>query len=163
MDSPAPARPKTLNLAPGAQAVINGAIVTAAESCRLNVEPGAFVLVSGLPTPERAKVHDARQELYLSLLDLIRRPRADDEETIRLFRLLSDVAAQGTDQEAKQDCMTCCSALMAGRLVEASRPAARLASSSLAAAKRKTPLASATREVIEASAGNPRGFVNTQP
>ena len=117
---PEAARPQTLTLAPGAQAVINGALVTASVPCTLEVGSGAYVF-SGRRL-WRDPMHNPHEELYFSILEVAGDDDRFLEERFRLFALLSQVVVQDRTHEAQQECAFCASALLTGKR------AARLAS-----------------------------------
>ena len=152
MDTLAPfasRRSRSLALARGSQVVINGAIVTASQPCTIQVEAGAYILAGSAMAHRNAKASDSRQELYLSLLDMGGNPTPNGEEFARLYCLLSEIAADGADQQAQQDCSQCCAALMMRRIEAATHFAASLASSSLAQPQQPKSKAQTKRHVSE--------------
>ena len=139
--SPAP-KPQTIHLATGAQAIINGAIVTANSECTFEVGSGGFVLTGRSLWRNRDPLRNPREELYFSMIDASTSKERFEEERFRLFMLLSQVVAQDRTHEAQKECALCASALLAGNAEEATKSASRLASERLGGtitARRRTP------------------------
>ena len=122
---------KTVHLAPGAQAVINGALVSAREACTLEVGSGAYVMTGRSHWPSRNPLRNPRDELYFSLLDCSSDEARFHKERFRLFRLLSEVVAHDRTYEGQRECTQCAAALMSGDRRAAVQSAARMASKSL--------------------------------
>ncbi|MEM8724213.1 MAG: hypothetical protein AAGE86_01700 [Pseudomonadota bacterium] len=124
-DNPSPQR---IKLEEGAQAVINGALVTAAGPCELEIGAGSFVVtgrtLDRMPTPAR----NPREELYFSVLEASADEDRFAEARFRLFGLLAQVVQQDRSYQGQRECAACAAALMAGKSSEAVRCAARLAS-----------------------------------
>lgn len=120
--------PQTITLAAGAQAVINGALVTAKGSCELEIGAGSFVVtgraLDRMPTPLR----NPREELYFSILEASTDDERFVEARFRLFSLLAQVVQHDRTYQGQRECAACAAALMAGNAAEAVRCAARLAS-----------------------------------
>jgi len=129
--------PQTVHLAAGAQAVINGALVTAVEPCTLQVGSGAYVLTGRGLWRERQALRNPRDELYFSLLECAADQERFHSERFRLFRLLGEVVAQDRTHEAQRECAMCAAAIMGSDGEEAVESAARLASQSLVNARRR--------------------------
>ena len=133
-------RTQTVHLGPGAQAVINGALVCAREACTLEVGAGAYVLAGRSVWPSRDPLRNPCDELYFSLLDC----SADEDrflsERFRLFGLLSEVVAQDRSYEGQRECSQCAAALMAGDRHAAVQSAARMASSALEVGHTRTKM-----------------------
>ncbi|MEE4289956.1 MAG: hypothetical protein V2J14_11335 [Erythrobacter sp.] len=123
--------PQTIELAAGAQAVINGALVTAREACTLEVGSGASVLTGRALWPSRRRLHSPSDELYFSLLDCSADPVRFAAERFRLYGLLGEVVAQDRSHEGQRECSLCAAALMAGDARGAVESAARMASTAL--------------------------------
>lgn len=121
-----PSQPQVLNLAPGGQAVINGALITAQNACSIDVGSGAYVF-SGR-TLWRDDLRNPHEELYFSVLEASRTADRFAEEQFRLFALLSQVVTQDRSHDAQKECALCASALLTGKREDATRSAARLAS-----------------------------------
>jgi len=117
-----------ISLAEGAQAVINGALVTALEPCELEVGAGSFVVTGRTIDRSRVNLRNPREELYFSILEA----SADEERfanaQFRLFGLLAQVVAQDCTYHGQRECAAFAAALMAGDSSEAVRCASRLAS-----------------------------------
>lgn len=122
---------QTVHLAPGAQAVINGALVSARESCTLEVGSGAYVLTGRALWPTRNAIRNPKDELYFSLVECSADPELFEAERFRLFGLLGEVVAQDRTHEGQRECALCAAALMAGDRAEAVLSAARMASSAM--------------------------------
>ena len=117
-----------VRLAEGAQAVINGALVTASCPCEIEVCAGAFVLTGRALDRHPAALRNPREELYFSLLEAGAGDERFAEARFRLFGLLSQVVAQEVSYQGQRECSACAAALMTGDAEEAVRCAARLAS-----------------------------------
>lgn len=120
-------RTQTVQLAAGAQAVINGALVTVRQDCTLEVGAGAFVLTGRGLWHGRGKVRHPSEELYFSLLDCGSDDARFHDERFRLFGLLSEVVAQDRSYEAQRECAQCAAALMGNDIKAAVQSAARMA------------------------------------
>ena len=124
-DEPPP--PQTLHLVGGAQAVINGAIVTATEDCTLEVGSGAFVVAGRTLHPGNEALRNPHDELYLSLLECsVDRPRFEAKRE-RLFRLLAYVIGKDPSHTAQRECAMCAAAMDMGDISAAVESASRLA------------------------------------
>lgn len=128
---PAKTSPQSVHLAAGAQAVVNGALVTAKTDCELEVGSGAVVFTGRALWRTRDAAHHPSEELYFSLLEASANPKRFENERYRLFRLLSQVVAQERTHEAQRECTLCASALLAGNAEDATQSASRLASERL--------------------------------
>ncbi|MDJ0978378.1 MAG: hypothetical protein QNI87_07565 [Erythrobacter sp.] len=141
----APPYVQTVHLAPGGQAVINGALVCAREACTLEVGSGAFVLTGPALGPARDSLCNPRDELYFSLLDC----GADEDrfaaERFRLFELIGGVLGQDRGHETQRECGQCAAALMAGDVKAAVESAARMASATLDYDRPRTRVSNAAR------------------
>lgn len=124
-----------VTLAPGAQAVINGALVTAREACVLEVGAGAFVMTGRALWRDGYAAKDPCHELYFSILEASADQDRFAEAQFRLFRLLGEVVASQRTYEAQKECALCASALLAGHIQDAVDSAARLSAARLAADK----------------------------
>jgi hypothetical protein len=132
-ESPWPPPIQTLHLAAGAQAVINGALITASEDCTIEVGAGAFVLTGRALWPRRDALRNPCDELYLSLIDCRGDEKRFEAERLRLFGLLSAVCAQDSGVENQRECARCVAALLEGDARAAVASAARLASNRIEA------------------------------
>ena len=135
---PSSPSPHIVQLTSGAQAVINGALVTAKGDCTLEVGAGAYVLTGRALWPTRSAIQNPADELYFSLLDC----SADEErfaaERFRLFGLLGEVVAHDRSYECQRECAQCAAALMAGDCAAAVQSAGRMASNNLKGAPTRT-------------------------
>lgn len=122
---------QTVHLVPGAQVVINGALVTARDACALEVGSDAFVLTGRAASHDDASMRNPRDELYFSLLDCSADEARFTQERFRLYRLLGEVVAQDRTYEAQRECSQCAAALMAGDARAAVESAGRLAAERL--------------------------------
>ncbi|QUL37369.1 hypothetical protein [Erythrobacter sp. JK5] len=123
--------PQRIVLAEGAQAVINGALVTALAPCTIEVGAGAFVL-SGRALSVSNPLRNPREELYFSALEAGTDAARFDDARFRLFNLLAQVVAHEPSYQGQRECAACAAALMAGNADDTIRSAARLASERLA-------------------------------
>lgn len=119
---------RKVHLAAGAQAVINGALVTAIGPCELEVGAGSFVLTSHLANRQLSDVRAPREELYFSMLDASTDEERFAEARFRLFGLLAQVVVHDRTYQGQRECTACAAAIMAGNIEESVRSAARLAS-----------------------------------
>ena len=119
-------RPQLIVLEAGAQAVINGALVTANEPCSLEVGSGAFVLTGRAMRRPRQSLRNPREELYFSMLDASANADRFAESQFRLFGLLAEVVAQDRSHQGQRECALCAAALIAGDADEAVRSASRI-------------------------------------
>ncbi|MEM1195472.1 MAG: hypothetical protein AAGH57_05165 [Pseudomonadota bacterium] len=133
-----PPATQIVHLAPGAQAVINGALVSAREACTLEVGAGAHVLTGRALWPAHNALRNPSDELYLSLIDCLVDEDRFFAERFRLFALLGEVAAQDQTFENQSECSQCAAALMAGDPQTAAQSAARMASCGLETARSRT-------------------------
>jgi len=136
-----PPPPQIVHLAPGSQAVINGALVSAREACTLEVAAGAYILTGRELWPAHAGPRNPSDELYFSLLDCAGDEDRFDEERFRLFALLGEVAAKSGFIARRAECSQCAAALMAGDVQSALDSAARMASSGLEDGRTRTTVA----------------------
>ncbi|MDJ0641175.1 MAG: hypothetical protein QNJ15_00020 [Erythrobacter sp.] len=120
--------PQKVRLTAGAQAVINGALVTAVGPCELEVGAGSFVLTGRWAGRSPAAMRAPREELYFSMLDASVDDERFAESRFRLFGLLAQVVAQERSYQGQRECSSCAAAIMAGDIDESVRSAARLAS-----------------------------------
>ena len=127
-----------VHLEPGAQVVINGALVCAREACALEIGAGAFVLAGRALFGDDNAVHNPCDELYFSLLDCVADAERFYADRFRLFALLGEVAAQEGLIERHREGPRCAAALMAGDVETAVESAARMASSGMETARRHT-------------------------
>ena len=118
-----------VHLAPGAQAAINGALVSAREACTLEVAPGAYVHTGRARWPSGDDLRGPREELYFSLLECGPHAERFEDERVRLFGLVNEVAARDPSLKTQRECARCVAALMLGDAKVAVECAARLASS----------------------------------
>ncbi|MEM6495057.1 MAG: hypothetical protein AAF650_11840 [Pseudomonadota bacterium] len=137
-ESSTPPTTRTVHLAPGAQAVINGALVSAREACTLEVGAGAYVLTGRALWPAHSALRNPCDELYFSLLDCLVDEDRFFDERFRLFALLGEAAAQDGTLERQSECSRCAAALMAGDPHLAVQAAARMASCGLETARLRT-------------------------
>ncbi|MEM7665478.1 MAG: hypothetical protein AAF250_06435 [Pseudomonadota bacterium] len=120
-------QPQLVTLDAGAQAVINGALVTAIGPCRFEVGSGVFVLTGNALHRGKGSLRNPREELYFSMLEASAGPERFAEARLRLFRLLAEVVAQDRTHQGQRECALCAAALMAGKASDAVRSAARIA------------------------------------
>lgn len=120
--------PQIITLAEGAQAVINGALITAKCDCELEIGAGSFVVTGRALDRAPSPVRNPREELYFSVLDAGTDDHRFAEARFRLFRLLAQVVTQERSYQGQRECAACAAALMANDPAEAVRCAARLAS-----------------------------------
>jgi len=147
--TPGPAtKPHIVNLAAGGQAVINGALVTATEACRIQVGSGAFVLTGRALWRSRNGLRNPREELYFSMLDAAISDARFEAERFRLFALLSQVVAQDRTHQGQAECTLCARALLAGNSDEAVESAARLAAEAIEPNRRVPGQRSERREAM---------------
>ncbi len=124
-DQPPPHR---ITLAAGAQAVINGALVTATGPCEFEVGAGSFVVTGrALDRPQQA-LRNPHEELYFSMLDASTDADRFAEARFRLFGLLAQVVAHDRTYHGQRECAALAAALIAGDASEAVRCASRFAS-----------------------------------
>lgn len=133
-----PPPPQIVHLAPGSQAVINGALVSAREACTLEVATGAYILTGRELWPAHTGPRNPSDELYFSLLDCAADEDRFDDERFRLFALLGEVAAKSGFIARQRECSQCAAALMAGDVQNALDCAARMASSGLEDGRTRT-------------------------
>lgn len=124
-----------VHLSPGAQAIINGALVHARGACTLEVGSGACVITGRATGSEGAQLRNPEDELYLSLLDgrWDRGRLALQRE--RLFALLGEVIAQDRSHMTQAECAQCAAALVSGDPEAALESAARMVSSRMESRK----------------------------
>jgi hypothetical protein len=120
--------PHLVTLEPGAQIVINGALVTAHAACSIEVGSGAFVVTGPALRREREALRHPHEELYFSMLEAARSPENFTEAHHRLFALLAQVAAHSPTNAVQRECAVCAAAMMSGDARAAVASAARLAS-----------------------------------
>ena len=90
-EPPTPSRPHSVYLEAGAQAVINGALVTAVEPCRFEVGAGAHVFSGRALWRDRSSGRSPHQELYFAVLEAAVGEGKLLEARFRLFQLLGHV------------------------------------------------------------------------
>ncbi len=132
---PVPA-PKTISLAAGAQAVINGALVTALESCQFEVGSGAYVLTGRALWRSQRDRSSSADALYFEMMKACAAPENFEPARSRLFAALSEVVAQDRTHQSQKECAACAAALVAGDAEAALGSARRLAEANAAKAKR---------------------------
>lgn len=108
-----PPQPRKLVLDAGSQLIVNGALVTALDPCRLELGSGAVVL-SGREASRRKSDSDPTRELYFALLEASERQNGVANERYHLFRLLAMVVARYRTHAAQRECTLCASALISG-------------------------------------------------
>ncbi|EAQ28435.1 hypothetical protein NAP1_12588 [Erythrobacter sp. NAP1] len=123
--------PERIDLGSGHQAVINGALVTADGPCTLIVNAGAMVIAQIEDAKTDRSSRNPREELYFSLIEKGASPYLAEEDQVRCFTLLSEIASRPISAEDEHDCRSCCTAMMESRLTDALVYAARLASHSV--------------------------------
>lgn len=143
-------------LAAGAQAVINGALVTAKSDCALEVYPGAYIFTGR--SLSAGSVRNPHQELYFSLTEVADSAEEFAKERLRLFALLSQVVLQDGDRETQEECSRCAAAMLVDDRESAAKCAAQLASMRLdtvedAAGADSRKLGAQTPAVPELSSG----------
>jgi hypothetical protein len=106
--------PHLVTLEPGAQIVINGALVTAHAACSIEVGSGAFVVTGPALRREREALRHPHEELYFSMLEAARSPENFTEAHHRLFALLAQVAAHSPTNAVQRECAVCAAAMMSG-------------------------------------------------
>ncbi len=120
--------PRTITLAAGAQAVINGALITASIPCEIEVGSGAFVLTGrSLWRERRAGPDAAAKELYFTMLEASASLGALATIRFQLFALLNWIVSQERTHRAQKECAACAAALIAGDEKAALASARRLA------------------------------------
>ncbi len=135
IQEPAPA-PKTISLAAGAQAVINGALVTAQRACQLEVGSGAYVLTGRALWRSQRERSSSADALYYATLEACTTPQAFELGRFQLFAALSEVVAQDRTHQSQKECAACAAALVAGDAEAALASARRLADVTATKAKR---------------------------
>ena len=105
--------PRELCLERGAQAVINGALVTALEPCRLEIGSGAHVLAGRSLWRERS-ADDLARELYLLLLEAGMTGDGMRLQQDALFDLLGRLVAQLRSHSAQVQISRCALAIRSG-------------------------------------------------
>ncbi|MEM9310242.1 MAG: hypothetical protein AAGA34_02250 [Pseudomonadota bacterium] len=141
-----PPSTQTVRLARGAQVVINGALVSASESCTLEVGSGAYVLTGRALWPVRSSLRNPQDELYFSLLDCSADTERFTSERFRLFGLLGEVVAQDRTHEGQRECAQCAAALLGGDKDAAVESAARMAANGLRRGRTRTKVPGARAE-----------------
>lgn len=122
-------RPHQVHLEAGAQAVINGALVTALEPCRFEVGSGAYVFTGRSLWRDRSSGLCPCQQLYFAVLEAAVGERDLAEARLRLFQLLGHVVTATRTLEGQRECSRFASALIDGNIDEVVSCAARLAAS----------------------------------
>lgn len=136
-DSNASGAHQTINVPAGGQVVVNGALITLAQACSITIAPGAYALAGSKLDQARVSTRNPSEELYFSLLEIeAAGPRSDDQR-VRLFGLLSEVAAKNGEMGLQSDCTACAAALMMGNLADATSIASQIALHSLVEPTRK--------------------------
>ncbi len=109
----------------GAQAVINGALVSAIGPCHFTVGSGGYILTGRALWPD----HTARQlarDLYLKLIVASHSEEGIAGQRGPLFDLLGKAVAQLRTHEAQAECSNCAAAILSGDLEAAVASARRL-------------------------------------
>ena len=119
---------RAVRLEAGAQAVINGALVTARTACEFEVGSGAYVLSGRALWRGKDALRSPHEALYFAMLQAGVDEARFAEERFRLFGLLSHIVTHDRTHAAQRECALCASALIAGDAKEAIASAARLAS-----------------------------------
>ena len=132
--------PRAVRLEAGAQAVINGALVTARTACDFEVGSGAYVLAGRSLWRGRGATCNPHQSLYFALLEAGVNDTVFAEERFRLFNLLAQIVTHDRTHEAQRECSLCAAALISGDAKEAIASAARLASRSPSGRRTSTHL-----------------------
>lgn len=112
MHAPPPA-PRLMTLDAGAQLIVNGALVTVLDPCRIELGSGA-VVISGKELSKKRAGPDPTRELYFALLKASENDNGLAEGRYDLFRLLARVVAQHRTHSAQRECALCAAALIAG-------------------------------------------------
>lgn len=115
----------------GAQAVINGALVTAVEPCRFEVGAGAQVFSGRALWRDRSSGRNPHQELYFAVLEAAVGEGELLEARFRLFQLLAHVVMANRTVDGQRECSRFASALIDGDVDEVVACASRLASLSV--------------------------------
>ena len=133
--------PISIELQPGAQAVVNGALVTALDTCRFDVSPGAYVVSGRSLWRDRRSSRAPQDELYFAVLEAAIEEHGLVEARFRLFQLLAHVVIHNRSHAAQRECSRFAAALMEGNAQEVVECAARLASHTTRSApvRRKVP------------------------
>lgn len=126
-------KPHPVFLEAGAQAVINGALVTAIEPCRFEVCAGGHVFSGRSLWRERSSGRSPHQELYFAVLEAAVGEEKLLEAKFRLFQLLGHVVTANRTLEGQRECSRFASALIDGDTKEVVACASRLASLCVAA------------------------------
>lgn len=142
-----PHKPRKLVLDAGSQLIVNGALVTALDPCRLELGSGSFVL-SGTEASRRKSDADPTRELYFALLKASEQENGMVEQRYHLFQLLAKVVARYRTHAAQRECTLCASAL-----ISADHKAA------IASARRLNDFHQQTRSVDDPQALRPHGQV----
>lgn len=127
--------PQFVELDAGAQAVINGALVTAIEPCRFEVGGGAYVFSGRSLWRDRSSISSPHQELYFAVLEAATGEERLLEARFRLFQLLAHVVTANRTLEGQQECSRFASALIDGDTREVVACASRLATLSVSKPK----------------------------
>ncbi|MBV7265658.1 flagellar biosynthesis repressor FlbT [Erythrobacter ani] len=120
-------KPKTIELQAGAQAVVNGALVTARSPCILDIGSGACVLAGRALWREYGTESSPHEELYFAVLEAAADPESFAAAQYSLFTLLAQVVTFDRTHASQLECAFCASALIAGQTKDAVASAARLA------------------------------------
>ncbi|WFL78748.1 hypothetical protein P7228_06705 [Altererythrobacter arenosus] len=145
-----PPLPSEVRLDTGAQAVVNGALVTAVTPCWFEVGSGGFVLTGRGLWPDRPAVELTR-ELYLLLIEASLAENGLEARRKPLFDLLGRAVAQMRTHEAQSECSLCAAAILSGDLDAALGSARRLTASQDRPVARRTTAPHPARLLIRDS------------
>ncbi len=120
--------PRRIGLAPGAQVVINGALVTARGPCEIEVGSGAVVMSGDTFGAKSSSRVDPAAEFYLALLNASANPERFTSDRDMLFAMLGKVVAHHRTHWAQEECALCAAAIIAGESEPALASARRMAS-----------------------------------
>lgn len=108
-----PPPPRQMVLNAGSQLIVNGALVTVLDPCRLELGSGAVVL-SGREVARGKSGADPTRELYFALLKASETPNGVADDRYHLFHLLAKVVARYRTHAAQRECALCAAALISG-------------------------------------------------
>jgi|GEM_PF-2823914 len=97
----------------GSQLIVNGALVTALDPCRLELGSGAVVL-AGREVARGKSGADPTRELYFALLKASETSNGVADERYHLFHLLAKVVARYRTHIAQRECALFAAALISG-------------------------------------------------
>lgn len=118
---------RRIHLETGAQAVINGALVTASAPCWLELSPGAHVFTGRKAERPTGSPQSAYSDLYFALLAASAETEEVQASRYRLMDLLGEVVMQERKPQGQRECSRCAAAINAGQLHVAVESARRLA------------------------------------